>query len=228
MADSVKFQRFILKMQSPWNLPGQTEHIWHNKFSVSGSISMTQEDAEATALDLWQPIAGLTSSKTSLVGFSYYESGNKVATYAVPYAAGTHNGTLGGYTTNADPGCQLEVCALARNPVGVNSLGKEVYLRKWIHDVLSTPSDPNALAPRTNDSLLLSQWNHGSGPHAVVPIDPTSGDQGPGWQLETHLYTHQLRRGPRRKKASTDGLSVSDALQDLAALRSLISKIPVE
>jgi hypothetical protein len=215
-------------MQSPWNLPGVTVHSWHNKFSVSGSIDMSDADAEATALDLFQPIQFLVSVHTSLIAWSWYKSGSTVAATGKDYSPGTHAGTAGGYASGGDPRQQLEVCALARSPVGKNSLGKPVYLRKWIHDVLGTAADPNVLSPMTNEATVLAKWNNGAGPHQVVPIDPTSGDAGAGWHFETHLYTHQLRRGPRRKKVAAPGLSVSDALQDLAALRSLISKIPVE
>ena len=228
MADSTQFHRFVLTMQSPWNLPGSTEHQWHNKFSVSGSINMNDADAEATALDLWQPIRDMTTNKTSLLGWSFYLSGSSVAQTVKSYAAGVHTGTLGAYVSNAAPSCQLEVCILARSPVGKNTLGKPVYLRKWIHDVLASPTDPNSHEPLVSESGTLAKWNAGAGPHQVVPVDPTSGDAGSGWVLEQHLFTHQLRRGPRRKIKSAPGLSVSDALQDLAALRALIGKIPVE
>jgi hypothetical protein len=228
VADSNKFHRFVLTMQSPWNLPGQTEHKWSCKFSVSGSIDMNDADAEATAMDLWKPIRDLTSNLTSFVSWSFYLSGQNVSNSGAVYAPGIHTGTLGAYSSNAAPTAQLEVCILARSPVGKNTLGKPVYLRKWIHDVLQSTGDPNSHEPLNNASLTLTPWNAGAGPHQVVPVDPTSGDAGSGWVLENHLYTHQLRRGPRRKKQDTDGLSVSDALQDLAALRSLISKIPVE
>ena len=228
MADSNQFHRFVLTYQSPWNLPGQTVHNWSSKFSVSGSIDMNDADAEATALALWQPIRDLTSNKTSLVAWSFYLSGSNVSKSGGTYAPGVHTGTLGGYSSNSAPPCQLEVCILARSPVGKNTLGKPVYLRKWIHDVLGTLNDPNSHEPLISAANTLSPWNAGAGPHQVVPVDPTSGDAGSGWVLEGHLYTHQLRRGPRRKAKSPPGLSVSDALQDLAALRALIGKIPVE
>lgn len=228
MPDSNQFHRFVLTMQSPWNLPGQTVHNWHNKFSVSGSINMNDADAEATALDLWKPIRDLTTNKTSLIGWSFYLSGSNVAATVMTYAAGVHTGTLGGYSSNSAPGNQLEVCILARSAVGKNTLGKPVYLRKWIHDVLQNVGDPNSHEPLISEAGTLTPWNAGAGPHQVVPIDPTSGDAGSGWHLEQHLFTHQLRRGPRRKVKTADGLSVSDALQDLAALRALIGKIPVE
>ena len=32
-----------------------------------------------------------------------------------------------------------------------------------------------------------------------MPVDPTGGEQGGPWAYKPHLFTHQLRRGPKRK-----------------------------
>ncbi len=214
-------------MESPWNLPGVTKHRWHCKFSVSGTIAMNAADAEATALDLWGPIRRFTEPHTSLVEWAYYQSGHTSADLTGSYAAGTHAGDRSNYTTGTGHQQQLEVCILARCPVGKNTRGKQVYLRKWIHDVESDIADANAIMSNTGSPACLLEWIHGAGPHDVVPVDPTDGTQGGPWTVETHLYTHQLRRGPRRRKAAA-GSIVSDALklaEDLATLKGLSDAI---
>ena len=214
-------------MQSPWNLPGQTVHVWHNKFNLSGTVAFSQADGEATALDLWQPIASLCSAGTSLIGWSYYAPGATVSSLGATYTAGTHAGTRAAYgTPGALASCQLEVCALCRAPVGRNTRGKEVYLRKWVHDVAAESADPNTIGQLVNPATVLGKWNTGSGPHNVVPVDPTGGAQGGPWTVETHLFTHPLRRGPRRKAAKAPSGDLSQILQDLAAARQLLASIP--
>lgn len=225
LADSVTYQRFVLDMESPWNLPGQTVHVWHNKFSVSGTITMSQADAELTALDLWQPIAALVTSKTSLIGWSYYQAESRTANAGATYAPGTHQGTNVAFISDTVVPQQLEVCMVARAPLpDKNSRGKEVYLRKWIHDA-SAGTDPNTIAHLNDPTTTLAKWNNGSGPHNVVPVDPTGGKPGTPWSMEQHLYTHQLRRGPRKKKAPAAGGNLGNLLQDLAALKQLAQGI---
>jgi len=222
-ADSVQYQRIQLTIQSPWSLPGQTVHNWHNKFSLTGTVTMDQADAEATALDLWQPIAQLTQAHTSLVGFAYWPALATVSTAGAAYTPGTHAGTGAAYAVGGAVAQQLEVCILARAPLpDKNTRGKTVYLRKWIHDVQGDPSNVNNHDALVNASTTLAKWNTGSGPHSLVPCDPTGGKTGT-WVIEQHLYTHQLRRGPRRKKASAGGGALADALQELNTLRQIIA-----
>jgi hypothetical protein len=225
MTDSKTYQRIVLDMESPWNLQGDSTHVWHNKFSLSGTIAMSAADAEATALDLWTPISALTGATTSLVGWSYYMAEQTVAAFGNTYATGTHVGTRNAFTAGLSYGQQLEVCVLAQAPCGKNSRGKTVYLRKWIHDAAAESTDPNTIAPLASPATLFAKWDHGSGPHSVVPVDPTGGTAGTPWTAHTHLYTHQLRRGPRKKKASGSIGDISQALQDAAALRQLIEVI---
>jgi hypothetical protein len=224
VADSITYQRITLDMESPWNLQGDTVHVWHNKFSLSGSISMAEAEAEATALALWQPIAALVSPKTSLVGWSYYLAGSKTSASGTSYAPGTHAGTRNAYAAGLSYGQQLEVCVLATSAVGKNTRGKQVYLRKWIHDAAASETDPNSIAALNSPSTLFTQWDHGAGPHSCVPVDPTDGTQGAPWEAATHLYTHQLRRGPRRKKAAA-GISLLNLAQDAAAAKKILEDI---
>jgi hypothetical protein len=226
LADSVTYQRIVLDMQSPWNLGTETNHVWHNKFSLSGSIAMNPTEAEATAIDLWQPLASLCSLQTSLVGWSYYLPGKSVSEFGLTYDAGVHVGTRNAYDIPIGPVMQLEVCALAIAPCGRNSRGKQVYLRKWIHDVTSGTDQPNSLGHIPDPTTVLTKWNHGSGPHSVVPVDPTGGAAGGPWTLQNHLYTHQLRRGPKRKRAATSTTNLLDIVKDAAALRQLLGDLP--
>lgn len=226
MADSITYQRITLDMESPWNLHGDTVHVWHNKFSLSGSISMAFAEAEATALALWQPIAALVSPKTSLVGWSYYLAGSKTSASGTSYAPGLHAGTRNAYAAGLSAAQQLEVCVLATSAVGKNSRGKQVYLRKWIHDAAASDADANTIATLNAPTSLFTQWDHGSGPHSVVPVDPTDGTQGQPWVAAQHLYTHQLRRGPRKKKATSAIPSLTELLKDAAALKQLLPDVP--
>jgi hypothetical protein len=213
-------------MSSPWNLGTETHHVWHNKFSLSGSIAMNPTEAEATALDLWQPIAALTSVQTSLVGWSYYLPGKTVSEFGLTYDQGVHAGTGNAYALPVGPVQQLEVCVLAIAPCGRNTRGKQVFLRKWVHDVRSGTDTPNTISTEADPTATLAKWNHGSGPHSVVPVDPTGGAAGGPWTLQQHLYTHQLRRGPKRKRAAASATDLLDIVKDAAALRQLLGDVP--
>lgn len=208
------YQYVTLDIESPWNLAGASTHTWHCTFNLSGTINHSQTEAEALALDLFGPIKAL-SHPGSLIGWSYCPQGSTVSTASATYPPGTHGCDGSGYVSlGSGTPQQLEVSALCRCYVDKNVRGKPVYLRKWIHGVLASTSDPNALAGRTDDSVILTNWNHGAGPHACVPVDPTGGQQGTGWTIESHLYTHQLRKGRKKPKAkaSNGAPSLGDLL----------------
>jgi hypothetical protein len=219
MASSI-FQRVVLTMESNWNIGSELTHLWRNSFHLSGTIDHTQADAELLALDLFAPIKRLTMT-ASLVAWDYYPRSSSVSSASASYAVGTHKGDGSGYngTATALPQ-QLEVCVLARCPVGKNTRGKEVYLRKWIHNVLASAADPNTVETLNAPSVVCAEWDTGAGPHDCVPVDPTSGAQGGPWQLESHLYTHQLRRGSKRKAAAATG-GIGALLDDLGKAAAL-------
>lgn len=196
MADSTRYQRMTLTMSSPWNLGADTTHEWHCKFSLSGSTDLASADQEATALDLWDPISRLTN-QTSLVAWSFYPIGATVSAGGATYPIGTHISNRVAYT-GAGTNQQLEVCIVPRNPVKKSSTGKQVYLRKWIHNCEADNSDPNAHNAITSLTNTFEKWNDGAGPRLLVPVDPTTGEQGTTWAPETHLFTRQLRKGPKR------------------------------
>lgn len=223
MPRSTKYAGFALTFQSPWNIGSAIVHDWHSEFSVSGTILMSAADAEATALDLADPMVQLCSPHTSLVGWSYYPAGSTTAASGGEYTPAEHPCQQNAYGAGTQAAQQLEVAALARCTVGKNSRGKNVYLRKWIHDVLAVSTDPNALLGLTNPAITLNKWDNGAGPHDVVPVSPSTGLQGAGWSLEVHLYTHQLRRGSKRKTTSqsSDAGPLSTLIQDAAALAKL-------
>lgn len=192
------YQRITLAMQSPWNLASETTHVWQNSFHLSGDPSLQSADMEATALALFAPIARLCSPMTSLVSWSHYAADEATSDGTMTYTPGSKPGTGAGYTAGTPLYQQLEVCALARCPVKRSSTGKQVYLRKWIHDV-SSGTTPNTLLAHQPPATLLAEWINGAGPKSLVPVDPTSGEQGGPWAVEAHLFTHQLRRGAKRK-----------------------------
>lgn len=210
MATSTRYHRIRLNFQSPWNLAGMTSHNWSVMFSLSGASAIAnQADAEATAIGLWEPIRQVSgaSGNTCLMGWSYYPSGATIARFTNSYAFGAKPATASGYA-GSGRAQQLEVCALARCPVGKNAKGRNEYLHKWIHDVNASNSTANAMLALTNPATTLATWNSGSGPNSLVPIDPSSGEQGGPWSFEVHLFTHQLRRGAKRKKVPVAGNSV--------------------
>lgn len=221
------FQEFKLTFQSPWNLSADTTKRWSHSIYVTGTITHSDAEAEAAALDLAKPALALASSKTSLVEFSYYPSGQLVSQTVKIYTPGAHPGTRSAYgTTLGDLDQQLEVAAVAHCPIGKNTRGKEIYLRRYFHDVLALSSDVNALAPLADPSHLLDPYNVGSGPHAVTPCSPTSGHAGTGpWVIETHLFTHQLRRGKKKKKAQSLINELIDLGLDAADAASLAAKL---
>lgn len=217
------FQEFVLSFQSPWNLGGATSHRWSQSFYVSGTITHTQADAETAALALAGPALSLATAATSLVGWSYYPSGSLVSTAQATYAPGTHAGSRAAYSSSSDPVMQLEVAAVAHCPIGKNIRGKEIYLRKYFHDVCSDVANPNSLGILAAPGALLNPFNAGAGPHAVVPVSPTSGKQGGPWTMEGHLFTHQLRKGKKKKKVSASFLEqLVDDATDLSALKTLV------
>jgi hypothetical protein len=212
MADPITYPRFVLAMTSPWNLANETTHTWHCKFSVSPTAQMNFADAEATALDLFKPIAEFTAVTTDLYGWTYYPAGSKLSAAGTTYPQGTHKGTALGLATANAANAPGECCLVVRNHCGTNTRGKPVYLRKWIHNTFHLLNDPNTIGNLQHEPVSLQTWNTASGPHAVVPVDPTGGARGDGWHVEQHVYTRQFRRGPRRKPAAAAGGLTSDVI----------------
>lgn len=212
MAESTRYQRITLHMSSPWNEGNVTSHEWAVKFSLSGASNVPTVDAEATALDLWDPIKQLVAGHTSLIAWDHYPIGSATHDQNMAYPPATHVGSASAWSTGG-PNQQLEVCVLATCPVGESSKGRPVFLRKWIHDVQNKTTDLNAMGGLASAATLFDKWNHGCGPHNLVPVSPTTGVQGGPWTAENHLFTHQLRRGPKKKVAGTSAISaVEDAL----------------
>jgi hypothetical protein len=54
-----------------------------------------------------------------------------------------------------------------------------------------------------------------------------TGAQGSGWVMESHLYTHQMRRGAKRKKPTQASLvtKLLDTAGDAAALYALYKSV---
>jgi hypothetical protein len=116
---------------------------------------------------------------------------------------------------------------VARAPLAKkNSRGKTVYLRKWFHAIAASGTNPNAHCPLTDAALLLEPFNTGAGPLNLIPVDPTDGTSGQ-WSFETHLFTHQVRRGTKKKAPAASNLfDISQLLQDLAALKTVVEALP--
>lgn len=203
MAEPINYQRIVLHISSPWAYAGETNHIWQCKFNLSGGTNLLATEMEPTALDLWEPIKLLSRSSGWLAGWRFYPIQGRAATGVMDYTSSQHPNTQGAYTSFQRQQ-QLEVCVLAHAPIGKSVTGKPVYLRKYIHGVQGSASDANTMDPVTvgTNATVLSKWNTGSGPRLLVPVDPTGGTQGGPWVFDTHLHTHQLRRGPKRKAAT--------------------------
>jgi hypothetical protein len=204
MAAPVTYQRFALYFEHPWAYAGETIHRWSLKFNLSGAQALLQTEMEPTALDLAAPVLRLSRTSGHFVGWRYYPPEGHTATGIKDYLANEHPCTRSAYAPAAGSEQQLEVCALAEASVGKSATGKPVFLRKWIHGVLASGEGNEFEAPNNPPSGgVLHEWINGAGPKLVVPVDPTGGTQGTGWTITTHLHTHQLRRGPKRKKAAT-------------------------
>jgi hypothetical protein len=199
MADSTTYGRFAWIMQSPWAKGGAATKQWSGKMSISG-MPLADTDAEVTGLDLWAPYRQLLEPNSSLIKMDYYAPGASVATLTYSYAPGAHPGNATGWNQEAWHQ-QLEVCAVARCPVGKSSTGKTVWLHKYIHDVQCGPANASQIAALFNETALLDPWNNGAGPNKNVPVDPTTGVAGGPWSIETAAYTRQLRRSAKHKIA---------------------------
>lgn len=219
-----QFQEFVLTFESPWNLAGQTLHHWSQSFYVSGTITHNDAEAETAGLALAAPALALATAGTSLIGLTYYPSGSLVSTTNKTYAVGTHPGTRAAYTSSSDPVMQLEVAAVAHAPIGKNTKGKQIYLRKYFHNVCSDVADSNAIGALAAPATLLQPFNVGAGPHSVVPCSPSSGHTGP-WTMETHLFTHQLRKGKKRKLSKSGAAALLDLLPGVHDAETLIKLI---
>lgn len=212
MADPITYQRIVLRISSPWNYGPDAQHIWTCKFNLSGDPAMASNEVEPTALDLFDPIKQLSRTGSFLEGWSYYPNESRAARDVMTYTSGQHPTTASAFAPGSGYEQQLEVCFLARAQLGKSITGKPVYLRKWIHGAVSSP-DPNTkgvYVSGSTDLTVFAKWNTGSGPRSVYPVDPTGGSKPANWQCEQHLFTHQLRRGPKRKKVavSLDGVAV--------------------
>lgn len=226
MADSIAQQRIILGIECPWVLGTETTHVWHSKFSLSNSPTMSAADAETTAFDLWLPIKGMTTADAKFVSWSYYPAGSKVSAAGGTYPPTLHPGDASGVSPGSQRQVQqAEVCMVIRAQCSTNVRGKPVYLRKWVHNIFSDPADCNKAPPRLNEATLLAPWQTGAGPHKVVPVDPTGGNPGALWKVEDHLFTHQFRRGTRRKAKASSGLlgSLEKDIQDALQAKGLLS-----
>jgi hypothetical protein len=208
------YQEFVLTYNSPWHLGSLTNHNWSLAIYVSGTITHSAAEAESAALELASIGLALATPQTYLAKFNYYPAGSLISTVVKTYLATDHPGTRLAYVGPPFAGQQLEVAAVAHAPIGVNSRGKEVYLRHYFHDVSCDPSAPSNLATLSDPGTMLKPFNTGAGPHAVVPVSPSNGKAGT-WVMEAHAFTHQLRKGKKRKtpaKTSGGGPSLQDLL----------------
>lgn len=204
MAESVTYQRIRLNLWTPWPAAQGGQEEWSVKFSLSGGTNLLATEMEATALDLFDPLKQLCRTHTYLGGWRYYPIQGHTATGLQDYTPSQHPATGSAWNATTTPQ-QITVCALARCYVGKSATGKPVYLRKWIHDIISDGSGDllGGFAAGVTQTTILAKWNTGSGPKLLVPVDPTGGTQGGPWTLDTNLRTHQLRRGPKRKAKTT-------------------------
>lgn len=220
------FQEFVLTFTSPWNLAAKTSEEWSQSFYVTGTQTHSDTDAEAAGLALAGPALALASPRTSLTKITYYPSQSLVSTFNKVYTPGSHPGTASYIATEDLCEQQLEVTAVAHCPIGTNTRGKEIYLRKYFHDVSTKTGDPNTVGDLITPATVLAPFNTGAGPHLVRPCSPSSGAAGASWVFEPHAYTHQLRKGKKRKAPTasqlTQLLHAIPGVTDIATLAKLL------
>lgn len=196
MLDPTTYSRIVLKFVSPYARDDTTAKKWSLKFNLSGESLTSQSDADATAAALAEPVLGLVSPNTSWIAYLYYGTGESVNSYQGEYAVGAHPGTAAAYPSpSSGHNTQLEVCALIRGYVGVNSKGRSKYVFKHIHDIYEA-NDAVGTLLADNDNHI-GTWATGVGPHDLVWVDPTTGVAATGLESQTALYTRQLRRGQK-------------------------------
>lgn len=205
MATSVRYQRMRLILNSPWNQDGKTSEDWGVTFSLSGASNLLANEMEPTALDLWDPFKQLCATVTYLKGWRFYPIEGHSATGLQDYTSAQHPCTASAFAAASSYKQQLEVCFLAHCSIGKSATGKPVYLRKWMHSAVAdtTGNTIPLFQGGVTQATIFAKWNTGSGPRSLVPVSPTLGTQGGPWALETQLHTHQLRKGPKRKKTTT-------------------------
>jgi hypothetical protein len=192
MADVDTYHRMTLKLTTYYARKGK-DQVWSCKFSLSGAAITDPTVAETVALGLFGPIQALTSARTSLTGWLYYNAGSNVNTYQLQYPVGTHQGNGDAYGGTVEP-AQLEVVGLCRAPVKINTKGRQTYLFKHVHDIGASNTAQGELAAIESEATLFQPWNDGVGPDNLVPIDPSTGQIPTApWSIASALYTRQLR-----------------------------------
>lgn len=196
MADPDGYNRIVLKFVSPYSRRDTEDQMWSVKFSLSGEAWPSLADATGTAMALAEPILTLVNGGTSYVGYLAYAPGSEVNDYQQVYAAGEYPGTATAYPEPSEGHqTQLEVCALARAAVGVNSKGRAKYLFKHIHNIIEDSSTVGELLAVSGSPLAT--YSTGVGPRDLVTVDPSTGQASSAWTIHPALYTRQLRRGQK-------------------------------
>lgn len=196
MSDPTTYNRIVLKFASPYARDDTTAKQWSLKFSLSGETLTSQSDADDTATALAAPVLALVSAETSYIGYLYYGTGHSVNDFQKSYGVGVNPGTASAYgSLSSGHRTQLEVCALGRGYVGVNSKGRAKYVFKHIHDIYEDNSSVGNLLALTG--APFDAWTTGVGPHSLVWVDPTDGTAATSVGALEPLYTRQLRRGQK-------------------------------
>lgn len=170
------YNRIRLNYQCPWDLATGGVETYSNMFVLTGATALADlATAEATALDLHEPIRQLSNSGAYLLSWSYYAPNSHTATFQQSYAAGVKPCNGSAFSPTNSNQQQAEVCILCVGPTDKNSRGKQVYLRKFIHWVSASGSSNQH--PSTIVGDPLTKWKTGAGPNLLVPIDPDSGTQ---------------------------------------------------
>ena len=117
--------------------------------------------------------------------------------YTIPPATVVH----GDYATDTnDRGCPGDVAATVRWYTGeVNTRGKKIYCRKYLHAVFSTSADSDELSPKQSTAIqdwaallvsgtLFGTWKY-SGPQGAQLHPP---------EVDKYLTTRTLKRRGRR------------------------------
>lgn len=216
----------VHEFTSPWRGSG---HVWRLTANHSGTSFTTDPNRISWLQSLFGQFLLFISPQdtaTFCSGVKYYDGETSVPLYEATFvneaAAAAAGYALGGSTVTANQGeayseaeagdqrSGLESCCVLLAPVGTNSKGKPVFMRKYIHAVPGTTGQTNELPFNDLAQGYAAALGNGSlyGSRVLCSASGAQGD----WSADLYYGNHQLYRRAK-KKTSLSSASTSSLLQ---------------